>query len=91
MKRRVFGRLRWWGRAILFAGVLLLAAQGGVTRGTGDLSRAMVSLATLLTCVLPATATGPMQEPPDATVEMPVPGCGAVTLDRVDTMWITEC
>ncbi len=91
MNRRLFGRMRWWERAVLLAGVLLLAAQWGITRGGGDGSRSVLSLATLWACVLPATATEPTREPPDATVEIAVFGCGAVTSDRVDTMWISEC
>ncbi len=90
MNRRLFGRLRWWGGAVLLAGVLLSAAHWGITPRGND-SRSAVSLATLLTCVLTATATGPTREPPDATAEVPGSGCGAVTSDRVDTIWISEC
>lgn len=91
MNRRSFGRLRWWGRAVVLAGVLLLAARWGITPSGGDDSRSAASLAALLDCVLPATATEPAREPLDATAETRGFGCGAVTSDRVGSMWILEC
>lgn len=91
MNRRLYGRLRWWGRAVLLAGVLLLAARWGITPSGGDDSRSAASLAPLSSCVLPAMATEPTREPLAATAGMRGFGCGGFTSDRVDTMWISEC